>query len=116
MDQNPPKGLVMLWVTQDKEAAQNMIFMYARNSKIRGWWERVRIVVWGPSASLLASDEELQGELVELKSVGVELSACKACSDMYGVSEKLAELGIEVIHVGLPLTDNIKEGWAVITI
>lgn len=35
-------------------------------------------------------DLELQAELDELKTSGVELLACKACADRYGVSDKLA--------------------------
>ena len=90
-----PPGLVFLWVTQDKGAARNMVFMYTKNSRLKGWWDKVVLMVWGPSAQLLAEDEELQAELEELKAAGVELMACKACSDRYGVSDKLSELGIQ---------------------
>jgi len=116
MGKTAQPGLVVLWVTHDKEAARNMAFMYAKNSKLRGWWERVLLVVWGPSARLLADDKDLQHELDELRAAGVELLACKACSDRYGVSEKLAELGIDVIYMGEPLTDLLKEGWATLSI
>lgn len=59
---------------------------------------------------------ELQAELGELKQAGVELQACKACSDRYGVSDKLASLGVEVIYMGVPLTEYLKSGWASLTI
>ncbi len=111
-----PVGLAVLWVTQDKEAAKNMVFMYSRNSKLKGWWDQVRLIVWGPSANLLANDPELQAELEELKAAGVELLACKACSDRYGVSDKLTELGIDVIYMGAPLTGMLKEGWATLSV
>lgn len=116
MAENPPIGLVVLWVTQDKEAAQRMVFMYTRNSKLKGWWEHVRLIVWGPSANLLANDEELQTQLEELKSAGVELLACKACADSYEVSDKLTELGVNVKYMGEPLTGYLKEGWAVLSV
>ncbi len=111
-----PVGLAVLWVTQDKEAAKNMAFMYTKNSKLKGWWDQVRLIVWGPSANLLANDPELQAELEELKAAGVELLACKACSDRYGVSDKLTELGIDVIYMGAPLTGMLKEGWATLSV
>ena len=116
MIERAPAGLVVLWVTQDKEAAQNMILMYTKNSKVKGWWDQVRLVVWGPSAKLLASDAELQGQLEELKDAGVELLACKACADGYGVSDKLTELGIDVIYMGAPLTGMLKEGWVTLSV
>ncbi|MFZ5647696.1 MAG: DsrE family protein [Bacillota bacterium] len=45
----------------------------------------------------------------------MELLACKACTDSYGVSEKLEELGIEVKYMGQPLTKLLKEGYRIIT-
>jgi hypothetical protein len=114
----PPQvdKLAILWTSQDKEVAQKMVFMYAKNSKLRDWWSQVRLIVWGPSAKLLATDGELQEELEELKQAGVELQACKACADQYGVSERLADLGIEVIFMGLPLTNYLKGDWAVLSV
>jgi hypothetical protein len=74
------------------------------------------LVVWGPSAQLLAVDQELQEELEDLQAAGVELLACKACADLYGVSDKLKALGIEVIYMGAPLTEMLKTGWTCLTI
>lgn len=111
-----PRGLVVLWTSQDPEVARNMAFMYARNSKLKGWWEQVRFVVWGPSAKLLASDESLQAELLEMRAAGVELQACKACSDRYEVSDKLASLGIDVIYMGVPMTEYLKSNWAILSV
>jgi hypothetical protein len=114
-DSGPSKPLVVIWSSRDPEVAQNMVFMYTKNSKLKGWWDKVRLVVWGPSAKLLAVDRELQAELAELKEAGVELQACKACADRYGVSDKLCSLGIDVIYMGQPLTEYLKGGCPVIT-
>ncbi len=59
-------SLAVLWVTKDKEAALNMVFMYTRNSKLRKWWGKVTLIIWGPSGPLLVSDAELQKELEAL--------------------------------------------------
>ncbi len=108
--------LAVLWTSADKEVAQKMVFMYTKNSRLRDWWGQVRLIVWGPSAKLLATDQDLQEELEELKQAGVELQACKACADQYGVSEKLAELGVEVIFMGQPLTSYLKGDWEVLSV
>ena len=110
------RRLAVVWVTGDREAALNMVFMYAGNSKRRGWWDEVRLVVWGPSARLLAEDAELQEALGEVSQAGVELFACKACSDFYGVSEKLQALGIRVILMGVPFTQMLQGGWTCLTV
>jgi hypothetical protein len=38
-------------------------------------------------------------------------AALRACTDLYGVSDKLAALGIDVKYMGVPLTDMLKGGW-----
>jgi hypothetical protein len=108
-------SLVVVWTSGDREVARKMVFMYTKNSRLRDWWSRVRLVVWGPSAPLLTVDQELQEELEDLKAAGVELLACKACADLYGVTDKLQALGIEVIYMGQPLTEMLKTGWTCLT-
>jgi hypothetical protein len=107
--------LVVVWSSGDPEVARKMVFMYTKNSRLRGWWGRVRLVVWGPAARLLAGDRELQEELAEVKAAGVELQACRACAELYGVTGQLEALGIEVIFMGQPLTDMLKSGWTCLT-
>jgi hypothetical protein len=104
----------IVWSSGDREVALKLVYMYVYNAKKRGWMDRVMLLVWGPSAKLLSVDEELQGKLDELKEVGVELVACKACADLYGVSDKLEELGIEVKYAGKMLADMQKDGWHVL--
>jgi len=108
-------SLVVIWTSGDREVARKMVFMYTKNSRLRDWWGRVRLVVWGPAALLISHDQELQEELEEVKAAGVELLACQACSDLYGVSDKLQALGIEVIFMGQPLTEMLKAGWQCLT-
>jgi hypothetical protein len=108
-------SLVVLWTSGDREVALNMVFMYTFNAKRRNWWSEVSLIVWGPSSKLLSEDKELQDEIKKIKEAGVILEACKACSDRYGVSEDLEQLGIDVRYMGVPLTDYIKEGRSIIT-
>jgi hypothetical protein len=108
--------LVVLWTSGDREVALKMVFMYTYNAKARGWWEDITLVVWGPSAKLLTEDKELQDYMARIMEAGVTVKACKGCSDQYGVSEKLEELGISVLYIGKELTDYIKEGREMLTI
>ena len=109
-------GLVVLWVTRDREAARNMALMYAKNSRLKGWWERVHLVIWGPSANVLSYDAGLQAEVAACREAGVEVFACRACAERYGVADRLAALGIEVLYMGEPMTRYLKEGWKVLTV
>lgn len=101
--------LVVLWATGDKEVAEKMLLMYTFNSKKFKWWEDITLVVWGPSAKLLSEDKDLQDYVKKIKEQGTAVKACKGCADMYGVSDKLTSIGIEVKYMG-ELTDYFKEG------
>jgi hypothetical protein len=107
--------LVVIWSSGDRNVALSMVFMYTLNANLHGWWDDVTLVVWGPSAKLLAEDTELQENIESMKETGVILEACISCAEMYGVSDKLLKLGIDVKRMGEPLTDYLKEGRKVIT-
>lgn len=113
-----PDELVVLWTSGDREVALKMAFMYTYNSKRFKWgWKNVTLLVWGPSAKLLVADTELQEQVIEMKEAGVKLLACKGCSDLYGVSNDLRRLGIEVKYTGKTLTDYLRDDkYRVITI
>lgn len=113
--QEEPSKLLVIWTSGDKEVAMKMVYMYTYNAKKNEWWKEVRFLIWGPSSKLLSEDTELQDYIKRMKDVGVELFACKACSDMYGVSGKLEQLGIDVKYMGQPLTEMLKTGWTTIT-
>jgi hypothetical protein len=108
-------ALAVVWTSGDKEVATHMVFMYTTNAKKQGWFEEVTFIIWGPSAKLLADTRELQDAVKEMIDLGITVEACKACADMYGVSEKLGKIGVEVKYMGQPLTAYIKEGRNVLS-
>jgi hypothetical protein len=52
----------------------------------------------------------------KMKEAGVILEACKACADLYCVSSKLEDLGIDVKYMGQPLTEYLKSDRIVLSI
>ena len=107
--------LLVVWTSGDKDVAKNMVFMYTISAKKFKWWDKIRFLIWGASTKLLAEDMELQEGIQKMKESGIEIYACKACADIYGVSAKLEELGITVKLMGKDLTDWIKSGWTTLT-
>lgn len=101
--------LVVLWTSGDKEVAENMVFMYTHNAKVNGWWDDVRMVVWGASTGLLQHDEELQYWIEQLLGAGVTIEACRACAENYDAVEDLQELDIDVYYIGETLTEYIQD-------
>ena len=110
-----PDDLVIIWTSGDRDVALKMVFMYALNAKLSEWWKDICLIVWGPSTKLLAYDLELQEQVIKMKEAGLDLRACKACSDSYGVSGKLEELGVTVQYMGDPLTRMIKDNRKILT-
>jgi hypothetical protein len=115
-DPGEPSKLLVVWTSGDKDVAKNMVFMYTFNAKKNTWWESVHLLVWGASTKLLSEDKELQEYIKKMNEAGVGLFACKACADIYGVSEQLKSLGIDVKYTGVLLTQHLKsEDWVTIT-
>ncbi|MDE5419653.1 DsrE family protein [Labilibaculum sp. DW002] len=108
--------LNILWTTTNKETVTNMISMYSTNALTQSWWKQVNVIVWGGSAKLIAEDVEIQNEIQKMLKVGVSIEACLACSDGYGVTDTLVQLGLDVKYMGEPLTDYIKKGEKILTL
>ncbi len=63
----------------------------------------------GGSTAKLSVDSDLVAlKIRELLQVGVKVLAFKACSDSFGTTEKLREMGVEVIYLGEELTRILK--------
>ena len=110
-----PTRLAVIWSSADPEVAHQVCFMYTHNATRAGWFDQVQLIVWGPSAPLLAGDAGLQARVKEMLADGVVGRACVSCSDHYGVSQDLRELGLTVTGMGKPLSDLLQSGWKVLT-
>ena len=113
--EDAPSQLCVVWSSGDPGVAKNVCFMYTLNAKKRGWIDVVHLVVWGPSAKLLAENEKLQADIKAMQNAGVVVEACVACANNYGVADELRALDIDVKPMGVPLSDRLKGPWKVLT-
>ncbi len=100
--------LLIVWSSEEKEVASKLVLLYGSVILERKYWDEATIMIWGPSAKLLAQDKELQEQIKKVKVSGVVFNACIVCCDEYSVSEKFKEMGIELIHTGEMLTSALK--------
>ncbi len=107
--------LLIVWTSSDIEVAKKMVLLYGSVILPRGYWDEATIMIWGPSAKLLAESEELQESVKIVQETGVKFNCCVVCSDDYGVSDKLASLGIDMVHTGEMLTEALQTDWKTIT-
>ncbi len=92
-----------------------MVLLYSSVILERDYWDEAHLMIWGPSAKILSQNSELQQMLKKVQESGVETSACVVCSDDYGVTQKLQELGVVTNHTGELLTHALQNDWKVIT-
>ena len=107
--------LVVIWSSDDPMVAKRVALMYPHAAKRNQWFDEVILVIWGPSAKLISEDVELQQKLAQMKKDGVNIQACIACANEYGVTDKLKELSYDIIPMGGPLTNYFKKWNRVLT-
>jgi hypothetical protein len=107
--------LAVVWSSGDPEVAHRVCLMYTHAAHKYGWFDEVRLIVWGPSARLLAGDRDLQAKIADMQSDGMHVQACVVCADSYGVSDDLRAMNIEVKPMGKPLSTYLQDGWEVLT-
>ena len=112
------KCLHILWVNDNPVTAENMVFMYATNSLLKGWWEEVHLILWGATVKLICEDAKLQGLLKKFHDAGGHVSACRKCAENLGVFEQIEKLeGVdEVFYIGEAFTKILKDDENLITI
>jgi hypothetical protein len=110
------RKLLIVWTTEEVEVAKKMVLLYSSVILPRGYWDEAHLMIWGPSARVLAENSELQAMLKAVQASGVATSACVVCSDDYGVSGKLEALGVRTVHTGEFLTEALQSDWKVITV
>ncbi len=107
--------LLIVWSSSDVEVAKKMVLLYSSVILPRGYWDEAHLMIWGPSSKLLAENAELQEMVKNIANTGVALSTCVVCTDDYGVTGQLQELGVDPIHTGELMTNALKNDWKVIT-
>lgn len=108
--------LYILWTNADILTSDKMVMMYATNSIINQWWDAVTVIIWGATVKLTAENDLIQTKIKMAQHAGVQFSACKACAEQLGFTDKLVDLGVEVIYWGEGLTDILKNDDKLITI
>jgi len=110
------KEAKILWTTDNKETAINMVCLYAHNAKLKGWIEDVTVLVWGASQKLINEDKEVQEKVKAMIKDGVKVVACLKCADNMEITDGLNACNIDVFYTGEFLSDWIKSGETIISV
>jgi hypothetical protein len=91
--------------------------LYADRAIKNQWMDNVKIVLWGPAEKTIAGLSPDSEQMKLIKSIQStpgkhnRIWCCKACSDRYGVTDKMEKLGFEVFHVGNATSYLLKLGY-----
>lgn len=110
------KEAKILWTTDNKETAMNMVLLYAHNAKIQGWMEEVTVLVWGASQRLINEDKEIQEKVKAMINDGVKVVACLKCADNMDIKDELVACNIDVFYTGTYLSEWIQSGETIISV
>ncbi|HDZ91320.1 MAG: hypothetical protein JRJ09_08015 [Deltaproteobacteria bacterium] len=102
------KVLVIISTGENEKALTGL--MYASRALSEGWMDEVRVLFFGPSERLLVEDEMIARTAREIGAAGKGI-ACKFISDREGISEKIADMGLQVEYVGTIISDFLKDGY-----
>ena len=116
MSEVTDRHLHIIWTNADPLTAEHMVMMYAKNSMLNGWWDKVTVVLWGAPQKLAVENEAVRAEMEFARDAGVEFSACSSCAANLQLTEALEADGIEVIRWGQKLSQLLQNGKTVITI
>ena len=68
---NTPDTLYILWTNADVITSEKMVFMYATNSMLHGWWKNVTVIIWGATAKLAAENAVIRERIGLAQQAGV---------------------------------------------
>ena len=105
------KVLVIL-SSGDRDVALEVGLVYPLNAAKNKWMDEVKVIIFGPSERIVAHDMEIQEKIKELQKYGVEIMACKWCSDRMNITGLLEDIGIKAVYVGTVISQLLKDNWA----
>ena len=108
-----PEARVMIVISSGEREKAWTGLLYANWAAGSGYMDAAKIFLWGPAAELVTRDRELQAMVKEIINLGKTIYVCKACSDKYGISKELENMGCRVEYVGPVSTEFIRQGYTV---
>ncbi|SBV97426.1 conserved hypothetical protein [uncultured delta proteobacterium] len=109
--------LHIVWTNSDPTTVKLMVFMYATNSLLKGWWKNVHVLMWGGATKLFCEDPEIQAKVRAFIEAGGDVSACRRCAEELNVVQTIESFGgIDLFYVGEHFTKLIKDGETILTL
>jgi hypothetical protein len=103
------RKVCILWKTGNRIDIETMVLPYILNSKVKGWWDEVEVIIWGDSQQTIANEPDYQKAVRNMIEEGIVVFACKACADKLCVTELLQGLKVDVQYTGKLLSERLQD-------
>jgi hypothetical protein len=101
---------VLIWLASGDLEKLRPGIRWGSKASENGWVDEVRFVVFGAAEQALPKDDELFETVLAVQ----QTTFCKAVADGMDITDSLEKKGAEVVYVGVPIADAIKDGWQVL--
>lgn len=102
---------VLIWLVSGERSKLLPGLLWGVNARRHGWVDEVRFVVFGDSEATVMHDEELFSMVQEVQGS----LFCRHVAEQAGSVEKLEQMGADVVYVGEPIAEAIRDGYTVLT-
>lgn len=102
---------VLIWLASGEKSKLEPGILWGVNAMKYSWVDEVRFVVFGESEMLFLEDHTLFEMMNEVESPVF----CKYLAEAKGIDQSLLSKGANLIDVGEPIAEAIKDGFQVIT-
>ena len=105
-------NLFVIITAADPRIFTDVAIPYVRQAIKKKWWDRIRVILWGPVEKTVVSQLELKTQTMDLVNIlGDDVIACQQCADDYYIGDKLTKLGVSLDSVGELVTQMLKDDW-----
>jgi hypothetical protein len=102
---------VLIWLASGDRSKLLPGLLWGVNAKRNHWVDEVRAVVFGDSERTVVNDDELFGLVQEIEGA----LFCRHVAEVEGTVEQMEKKGVELVYVGQPIAQAIKDGFTVLT-
>lgn len=101
---------VLIWLASGDLEKLRPGILWGSKAAENGWVDEVRFVVFGAAEQTLPTDNDLFETVLSVQRT----TFCKAVADGMGLTDGLEDKGAQVVYVGTPIAEAIKDGWQVL--
>lgn len=104
------KAITVMWSSPVPKVFENCITPFCKFSGQEDNFKEVTLFIWGPAIEVLKDNQDLQDNLVNLMSKGVDVKACESACEKHNIAQDMAQLGVKLCTIEEKMKEDVKDG------